>query len=87
MAARSSKESGAFPYGYPGMVCYMEMRAGELTQLGTRDVMRDAVRRAQAGDSTIYAVWPGQYRSDLFIIDDLAALAIAVGVQVVGSAK
>jgi len=32
---------------------------------------------ALSGTSKIYAVWPGRWRSDLFIIDDLAAFCIA----------
>lgn len=77
--ARSSKDSEAFPYGHSGLVCYMELKDGALLQLGAREVMRDAVQRALAGDSEIYAVWPGRWRSDLFIIDDLPSLAAAIG--------
>ena len=31
---------------------------------------------AQSGISKLFAVWPGQWRSDLFIIDDLEAFRI-----------
>ena len=44
---------------------------GELTQLFTRQQRLDACMNAKTGKSKIVAVWPGQYRSDLFIIDDL----------------
>ncbi|RSM60067.1 hypothetical protein DMB66_25620 [Actinoplanes sp. ATCC 53533] len=32
-----------------------------------------------AGTSRLFAVWPGDYSSDLFVIDDLDAYARAVG--------
>ena len=70
-----------FPYGYPGMVCYIEQRGEQLIQCSSRPEIREAVQRALAGQSRIVAVWPGQYRSDLFLIDDLDALALAVGIE------
>ena len=74
--ARSSREAGCFPYGYPGMVCYIEAPAsGGLRHIDGRTTMREAVKRAQRGESRIYAAWPGQYRTHLFFIDDLDALA------------
>ncbi|MEE0731414.1 MAG: hypothetical protein UCJ19_12765 [Oscillospiraceae bacterium] len=38
-----------------------------------RDSMRTAYERARAGSTKIYAVWPGNWSSDLFLIDDLDA--------------
>jgi len=70
-----------FPYGYPGLVCYIELRDGEMSQCFKRDDLREAVRRGQAKVSRLFAVWPGQYASDLFVIDDLDALASKVGVD------
>ena len=67
-----------FPYGYPGAVCYLELRDGLLTQIRDRAGIREAVRRAQREESEIFAAWPGEYRTDLFIIDDLDKLAEAV---------
>jgi hypothetical protein len=79
MPPRPASEA-PFPYGHAGgSVCYMELGPDGLRQCRTRGDLRDAVKRAQAGESEIMAVWPGQYRSDLFIIDDLAALAKAIG--------
>jgi len=47
--------------------------SGELNQiLGKQEKIR-AYIRASAGETKIVAVWPGQWRSDLFIIDDLDA--------------
>lgn len=70
-----------FPYGHPGTVCYIEQTGDELVQCRYRDDLRTAVRNALAGESRIIAVWPGRYRSDLFLLDDLHALAGAVGVE------
>ena len=68
-----------FPYGYPGLVCYIEQYktdgGDEITQCSTRAEIRGAVRRSLAGQSRILAVWPGQWSSDLFEIDDIEALA------------
>lgn len=72
---RSAKETGCFPYGC-GQVCYMEVSPdGAVTQLSTICEKRSAYINAQAGISKILAVWPGRWRSDLFIIDDLDAFS------------
>ena len=44
-------------------------------QLSTVCEKRSAYINAQAGISKILAVWPGRWRSDLFIIDDLDAFS------------
>lgn len=68
---RSSAESGCFPYGSK-LVCFMELFPnGELNQLWNKQDKLRAYIRASTGESKIVAVWPGQWRSDLFIIDDL----------------
>lgn len=82
---RSSREAGNFPYGYPDTVCYIEVPAdGGLKQVKGRAGIRDAISRAADGKSRIYAAWPGRYRTDLFFIDDLAALAEECGVSLAG---
>ena len=48
---------------------------GAVTQLSTVGEKRSAYINAQAGVSKILAVWPGRWRSDLFIIDDLDAFS------------
>jgi hypothetical protein len=63
-----------FPYASK-LVCYFEQRGSDLAQLGAKSEIRDAIRRARSGSSTIFAVWPGQWKSDLFVIDDLDRLA------------
>ena len=43
--------------------------------------MEEACAGAKEGRSVLYAVWPGRYRSDLFIVDDIEALSDAYGIQ------
>jgi len=77
---RSAKESGNFPYRM-STVCYFEVDGqGAVKQIphknkSDRDSMRTAYERARAGSTKIYAVWPGNWSSDLFLIDDLDAFA------------
>ncbi|WP_325041453.1 hypothetical protein [Kribbella sp.] len=37
--------------------------------------------RVRSGASRLYAVWPGKYRSDLFLIDDIDEYERAIGLQ------
>jgi len=72
---RSAKEAGCFPYRSK-LVCYMELsNDGNIKQLSNRNEKLEAYLNAKAGISRILAVWPGQWRSDLFIIDDLDSFA------------
>ncbi len=68
-----------FPYGYPGSVCYIEQTGETLRQIEGRPDIRSTTTRAMAGSCRILATWPGQYHTDLFLVDDLDALAEAVG--------
>ena len=72
---RSAKETGCFPYRSK-LVCYMELtNDGNIKQLSNKNEKLEAYLNAKAGNSQILAVWPGQWRSDLFIIDDLDSFA------------
>ena len=72
---RSAKETGCFPYRSK-LVCYMELtNDGIIKQLSNRNEKIEAYLNAKAGISKILAVWPGQWRSDLFIIDDIDSFA------------
>lgn len=72
---RSAKEAGCFPYRSK-TVCYMELsNDGNIKQLSTKNEKLEAYLNAKAGISKLLAVWPGQWRSDLFIIDDLDSFA------------
>jgi hypothetical protein len=73
---RSAKASGRdFPYKY-STTCYIEVWANGTVAQGAG---AEAYERAKAGTSRLFAVWPGQYRSDLFEIDDLEEYAKAIG--------
>ena len=73
---RSAKDTEIFPYLINTM-CYFEVNSrGEVSRLphknkSDRPGVLEAYRRAVSGETTLYAVWPGQWRSDLFQIDDL----------------
>lgn len=70
---RSAKEAGCFPYSSK-QVCYIEVFPdGQIRQLCNSQEKLDAYFNAHCGSSKIIAVWPGQWRSDMFIIDDLEA--------------
>ena len=76
---RSAKEAGpSFPYSSK-RVCYILVKndgsVEQLTHLrGDSDKNLDACKLVEDGKAQIYAAWPGQYRSDLFIIDDISKL-------------
>lgn len=77
---RSAKEQEYFPYT-GGTVCYIEVgKDGEVSQMHHKNKsdlpeVFAAYQRVVHGDSTLYAVWPGKWSSDLFLIDDLEAFA------------
>ena len=73
---RSAKENGNFPYSM-STVCYFEVgKNGNVSQVhhknkSDRPKVLEAYQRAVNNTTTLYAVWPGNWSSDLFIIDDL----------------
>jgi len=79
---RSAQEAGNFPYKM-STVCYFEVdENGSLSQVyqknkSDRPKVLEAYQRAINKTATLYAVWPGRWSSDLFIIDDLDAFAKA----------
>lgn len=78
---KSAKEVGVFPYKGK-TVCYFAVdMQGNVSQIRYLDQMAEAYARAVKQEIKIYAVWPGNYRSDLFEIDDLNAFADAFGVE------
>jgi hypothetical protein len=65
----SSVEDG-FPYK-DGLVSYVVVtRDGEISNPRYVDDRRAAARTLRDGEAQVFCVWPGQYRSDLFVIDD-----------------
>jgi len=77
---RSAKEQDYFPYTMP-TVCYIFVdNDGVVKQVPhVTDDIRQAYCDVVNGSGTLYAVWPGKYRSDIFIIDDLDAFAVGFG--------
>lgn len=77
---RSAKQEEGFPYRM-GTMCYFEVyKDGKVCQIHHKNKsdineVREAYERASKNITTLYAVWPGNWRSDLFIIDDLEAFA------------
>ena len=77
---RSAKDAENFPYGM-STLCYFEVdNVGNVLQVphknkSNRQNVLEAYNRAVDKTTTLYAVWPGNWRSDLFIIDDLSAFA------------
>ena len=62
---RSAKETGCFPYS-SSVVCYFEIFSdGSIKQLTNKNEKLNAYVNANSGKSTIYAVWPGKWHSDL----------------------
>jgi hypothetical protein len=76
-ALRYASHSPDFPYTLP-TVCYLEVRSDGSVHSPPPDGVEARVR---ASESRLYAVWPGKYRSDLFLIDDLDDYEKALGIQ------
>lgn len=78
---RSAKEQEYFPYDSK-LVCYVLVsKSGTVSQVQhSRSELTAAYMAVSEGKAVLYAVWPGQWRSDLFVIDDLNAFADAVGI-------
>lgn len=79
-ARKASKvEYNEFPYLDRGRVLFFSLERGGLPrQLHSRDDVREAIRSAHRDNAfTLWAAWPGQWRTDLFRIDDLRAAADA----------
>ncbi|MBM7788731.1 hypothetical protein [Tenggerimyces flavus] len=65
-----------FPYRL-ATVCYFEVQTDGTVLWGGG---RESYDRAVAGESRLFAVWPGEWSSHLFLIDDLEVFARAVGI-------
>src|SRR5258705_11560759 len=64
-----------FPYRL-GTMWYIEVGSDGSVSQGADAA---AYQRALAGESRLFAVWPGNWRSDLFVIDDLDQYARGIG--------
>ncbi|MBS4784544.1 MAG: hypothetical protein KH009_00355 [Clostridiales bacterium] len=81
---RSAAATENFPYRM-STVCYIEVEPnGQVSQVPHKNKsdlpgVKRAWERAVNGESALYAVWPGQWSSDLFAIDDLERFAEEFG--------
>lgn len=82
---RSAKDSN-FPYSM-STICYFEVdKKGNVSQVphknkSDRSKVLEAYQRALNKTITLYAVWPGNWSSDLFIIDDIDGFAKELGLK------
>lgn len=78
---RSAKEQEYFPYNLKTTCYILVYKNADVVHIQhNKTELTRAYEEAISGRATLYAVWPGNWRSDLFIIDDLNAFADAVGV-------
>ncbi|MGK5548420.1 hypothetical protein ACSNOH_27375 [Streptomyces sp. URMC 127] len=78
MEPRSAAATGKdFPYT-ARTTCYIEVHDDGTVTHGND---RAAYERAMAGKSRLFAVWPGEWSSHLFAIDDLNEYAKAHGIK------
>lgn len=79
---RSAKANN-FPYRL-STVCYFEVyNDGHIKRIHHKnksdiDEVENAYNNAKKKITTVYAVWPGNWQSDLFIIDDIEAFINAI---------
>lgn len=79
---RSAKATDNFPYKM-STLCYFEVdKAGKVTQIPHKNKsdlpgVATAYARAVTQATSLYAVWPGNWSSDLFLIDSLEQFAKA----------
>jgi hypothetical protein len=68
MQPRSAAAAGKdFPY-MSSTTCYIEVAEDGMVSHGTD---ADTYERVRSGKSRLFAVWPGEWSSHLFAIDDL----------------
>ncbi|QIK57953.1 hypothetical protein G7059_08905 [Erysipelothrix sp. HDW6A] len=75
---KKASEVEFFPYNSRHN-CYMVINDnGKLEQIQHGvDNMKELYEKVKNNDSDLYIVWPGRYRSDLFIVDNLELFAEA----------
>lgn len=83
---RSAKECKEFPYTSK-KVCYIEVFHDNSVKKVSPSLseIEPAYNNLINDKSTLYAVWPGNFQSDLFVIDDPNLLADAYGIQYEGA--
>jgi len=65
-----SGTGGKFPVT-DGTICYWAIAEdGTMTWIDNHEHLAHWLQRAVRGEVSVFAVWPGKYRSDMFYIDD-----------------
>lgn len=61
---------------------YYEARGNELHELNQDEtLLREAYMRVKSGESRLYFTWHGQYKTDMFEVDDPLPLGLAYGFE------
>lgn len=70
------KAASGTPFPYASRrVCYFRLFDGLPVQVSGKVELRAAVNNGEQ----LFAAWPGEWRTDLFVIDDPAELLDAIG--------
>lgn len=82
---RSAKEVENFPYTAKTN-CYIFVEGNKLEQISHHrkcDIqeMIEIYHKVKNGHASLYCVWPGIYRSDLFVVDDIEKFADAFDIK------
>ncbi len=73
---RKVSETPEFPFSSK-LLCYIlvgnDCTVAQVPHINKGDFakMAEAISKVRAGEATLYAVWPGNWRSDLFIVDNI----------------
>lgn len=82
MSMTAPRRASEEPFPYDGQkVCYIVITETALGQARYMEEKREAVRLAREGKAIVLAAWPGQWRTDLFLVDDIEKLAEALGMK------
>ena len=78
---RKVSENKGFPF-LSQELCYYELENIDLKDLTRNEsLLREAYNRAKNEESKLYITWHGNYRTDMFELDDLDSFAQAFGFE------
>lgn len=78
---RKVSENREFPF-LSESLCYYELANNHLIDLARNEnLLRDAYNRAKNAESKLYVTWHGNYRTDMFELDDLDSFSQAFGFE------
>lgn len=73
---RLTSDNSDFPWRMQ-TVCYICIVNNIPKQIGTDITRKDAYQEVLEGNAAIVAVWPGKWRSDAFLVDNIETYAEA----------